>query len=108
LGKHEKGDFDHARDELLSHIHRCGVLKASTEQQEQWLEETMQYMGERYDGLKKEELDELRQIGQRFCQPVIPHGKGHSALTDNGEEEDNSLTSQDGEGTEKGEMAGAA
>jgi hypothetical protein len=75
LTKHRKTDFDVARDELMSHIHRCGVLKAAPEQQGQWLEDTMEFMAERYPDLSAEQLKELHQIGRRFCQPIIPHGE---------------------------------
>lgn len=92
MTRHQKTDFDIARDELLSHIHRCGVLKAATEQQNEWLGETMQYMSERYADLSKDQLEELHQIGRRFCGPVIAY-KG---------EEDADLEE------EQGEMAGAA
>lgn len=98
MGKHQRTDLDHARDELMSHIHRCGVLKASPEQQDQWLDDTMEFMAERYTELSKAQLEELREIGRRFCQPVIPHGKGHSALTSSGGSEQDSA---------QGEMAGA-
>lgn len=47
----------------------------------EWMDDTIEYLGETYPGLSKEELGELKQIGVRFCQPVIPHGKGYSALT---------------------------
>ncbi len=80
MSKHQRTDFDHARDELMSHIHRCGVLKASQEQQDQWLDDTMQFMAERYAELGESELTELQEIGRRFCQPVIPHGRGNTAL----------------------------
>ena len=97
MGKHQRTDMDFARDELMSHIHRCGVLKATAEHQVQWLDETMQYMAERYPALTPAELSELQQIGQRFCQPVIPHGAEHTA------------ESEESEGSEaSGEMAGAA
>jgi hypothetical protein len=73
-------NFDNARDELFAHIHRCGVLHASGGQQE-WLEDTVEYLADRYPMLSREQFDELRTIGTRFCQPVIPHGKEHTALT---------------------------
>lgn len=98
MGKHQRTDMDHARDELMSHIHRCGVLKASQEQQDQWLDETMEFMAERYTDLTDAELNELREIGRRFCQPVIPHGKGNTAIS----------TDETPEDSEQGEMAGAA
>lgn len=81
MANHRKTDLDSARDDLMSHIHRCGVLNAAPEHQEEWLDDTVEYLGECYPALSSAELAELKQIGTRFCQPVIPHGKGHSALT---------------------------
>jgi hypothetical protein len=69
-------DLDRARDELFSHIHRCGVLRATPEQQVEWMDDTMDYMAERYPDLSAEGLGELRAIGLRFCQPVINTGEG--------------------------------
>jgi hypothetical protein len=63
--------FDRARDELFSHIHRCGVLRASEEHQAEWMDDTIGYFGELYPELVEEDLAELRQIGIRFCRPVI-------------------------------------
>ena len=79
----------------MSHIHRCGVLKASEEQQKLWLEDTMQYMSERYTRLTPKELEELNAIGQRFCQPVIFRGETVAEVETSGD-------------FEEGEMAGAA
>lgn len=64
-------DFDRARDDLFSHIHRCGVLRATPDQQTEWMDETIEYMGECYPALTREQLGELRLMGVRFCQPVI-------------------------------------
>lgn len=64
-------DLDDARNELFSHIHRCGVLGASEEQQVEWMKDTIEFLGERYPSLKPEELKELESIGLRFCRPVI-------------------------------------
>ena len=66
--------LDQARDELFSHIHRCGVLKASEEQQGEWMQDTVEYLGERYPDLDAEQLDELKEIGLRFCRPAKPYG----------------------------------
>ena len=71
MSKSESQTFGRARDELFSHINRCGVLRASPEQQVEWMEDTMDFMAERYPELSQEELGELRMIGVRFCQPVI-------------------------------------
>ena len=82
--KHEKSVFDRARDELFSHIHRCEVIGATREQQVEWMDDTLDFMADRYPDLSKGELGELRTLGLRFCQPVIPHGKEDS--TDSQEE----------------------
>ena len=71
MSKSDSQTFGRARDELFSHINRCGVLKASPEQQVEWMEDTMDYMSERFPDLTQEELGQLRMIGIRFCQPVI-------------------------------------
>ena len=63
--------LDQARDELFSHILRCGVLEAAPEHQKEWLDDTMQYIGERYSNLTPEEVAQVRTLGDRFCQPVV-------------------------------------
>jgi hypothetical protein len=63
--------FDQARDELFSHILRCGVLEALPEHQKEWFDDTMQYIVERYEDLGEEQVAELRVLGERFCQPVV-------------------------------------
>lgn len=80
--RHEKSTFDQARDELFSHIHRCQVLGADREAQVEWMDDTIAFMAERYPDLSEQELDQLRELGLRFCQPVIPHGKEHTADSD--------------------------
>lgn len=77
--KHKKTVLDRARDELFSHIHRCGVLDADSAQQDEWMEDTIEFMKERYPELSGAQVQQLRQLGERFCKPVIPHGKDHSA-----------------------------
>lgn len=66
---------DRARDELFSHINRCGVLQAEEDDQRHWMDETMDYLGERYPDLAPSDLKELYQLGMRFCRPAIPHGR---------------------------------
>lgn|GEM_PF-243447 len=63
--------LDEARNELFSHIHRCGVLGASEDQQVEWMKDTVEFLSERYPSLKEKELKELEGIGLRFCRPVI-------------------------------------
>lgn len=66
--------LEEARDELFGHILRCGVLEAAPEQQQDWFDDTMEFMAERFPILTPEELSELRKLGERYCAPVIPHG----------------------------------
>lgn len=71
--------MNRARDELFSHINRCGVLQAAAEDQEHWMDETIEYLGERYPDLTDIDLQELHEIGSRFCKPAIPHGAESTA-----------------------------
>lgn len=74
--------MERARDELFSHIHRCGVLKALPEHQVEWMDETIAYISERYPELSRDQLGELRTMGLRFCQPVINHSQVSSSETE--------------------------
>ncbi|HEX2208331.1 MAG TPA: hypothetical protein VHG93_11665 [Longimicrobium sp.] len=71
--------MDEARNELFGHIHRCGVMQATREQQEEWMKDTIQFLGERYPALTERELKELGTIGMRFCSPVIANTDAASA-----------------------------
>ena len=62
--------FSQARDEMFSHILRCGVIVALPEHQKDWFDDTMLYLADRYEDLSKEELDQLRVLGERFSRPV--------------------------------------
>jgi hypothetical protein len=62
--------FAQARDELFSHVLRCGVIDALPEHQKDWFDDTMLYLADRYENLTEEELSQLRVLGERFCQPV--------------------------------------
>ena len=64
--------MEQARDELFSHILRCGVLEAEGEHQKAWFDDTMDYLAERYEALTDAELTELRTLGERYCRPVAP------------------------------------
>ncbi|MBB4637103.1 hypothetical protein [Longimicrobium terrae] len=63
--------LDEARNELFGHIHRCGVMKASPDQQQEWMKDTVEFLKERHSALTERELKELETIGLRFCSPVI-------------------------------------
>lgn len=71
--------MDEARNELFGHIHRCGVMQATRDQQEEWMKDTIQFLGERYSALTERELKELAAIGMRFCSPVIANADAASA-----------------------------
>lgn len=63
--------MERARDELFSHIHRCGVLKANPDDQDSWMTETMEYLAERYPDLGEKDLFQLKAVGMQFCKPVV-------------------------------------
>lgn len=63
--------FDQARDELFSHILRCGVLESTPEHQKEWFDDTMLYLAERYEHLAEEQVEQLRVLGERYCRPVV-------------------------------------
>ena len=63
--------FELARDELFSHILRCGVLEATPEHQKEWFDDTLLYLADRFTDLTETELNELRVLGERYCRPVV-------------------------------------
>ena len=67
----QPADFDRARDELFHYIHRCGVLRATPEDQGEWMDDTIEYLAESFPALSRDQVGELRNIGMRFCRPVI-------------------------------------
>ena len=71
--------LERARDELFSHINRCGVINAAEGDQRQWMDETIDYIRERYPDLSEVDLSGLHEIGTRFCQPAISR-KGESSF----------------------------
>lgn len=70
-GRVAPSGVDQARDELFSHILRCGVTEAEPDQQKEWMDDTMQYLAERYPDLGEEDLTQVRVLGERFCRPVV-------------------------------------
>ncbi|MGH7481073.1 MAG: hypothetical protein ACRELV_02885 [Longimicrobiales bacterium] len=82
MGKrHQRTDFDRARDEMFSLVHRCDVLDAAEQERKAWVKETVEYMAGRYPTLKKMELVKLETVGRNFCAPVIRHGAGSTAVS---------------------------
>jgi hypothetical protein len=70
--------LDRARDELFSHVNRCGVLQAAPEDRESWMNETIEYLGERFPDLSESDLRDLHAVGIRFCEPAKSYGAGRS------------------------------
>jgi hypothetical protein len=64
------GPFEAARDELFQHIMRCGVIGSELEDQKEWFDNTMQYLGDRYHEIPAADLGELRLLGERFAAPA--------------------------------------
>ncbi|MDH5643112.1 MAG: hypothetical protein OEY63_02840 [Gemmatimonadota bacterium] len=63
--------IEQARDELFSHILRCGVLEANDDHKKEWFDDTMAYLGDRYENLSEKQLAEVRRLGEQYCRPVI-------------------------------------
>lgn len=72
-------DIDDAKDRLFTEICRCHVLEATEEDAQEWLDDTVQYLAQEYPALTREELARLRQAGDNYVAPPIPHGKGKNA-----------------------------
>ena len=72
--KYKPTSLELARDELFSHIRRCGVLEAESAERTEWMQDTVGYLGERYPELTETDLAQLTEIGNRYCKPAIPHG----------------------------------
>ena len=70
--------FEQARDELFQHIMRCGVIQAVPEHQEEWFNDTMPYLQDRYPELSEAEVTDLRTLGLRFCQPPKAKTEGEA------------------------------
>ncbi len=62
---------DEARNELFQHIMSCGVIGALPEHQTEWFDETMKYFSERYPELSKQQIADLRVLGERFAAPPV-------------------------------------
>lgn len=89
MGGGKRELLDRARDELFSHINRCNVLEAEAEDRDEWMDETIDYLGERYPDLSRGDLQALRDVGMQYCRPSIPHGDPGRANAENtGEEGD--------------------
>ncbi|HEY5218264.1 MAG TPA: hypothetical protein VIJ16_00585 [Gemmatimonadaceae bacterium] len=61
--------FEEARDELFQHIIRCDVTGSAPDHQQEWFDDTMKYMADRYPELAEPDVEELKKLGLRFAQP---------------------------------------
>ncbi len=104
MGKrsYESSTLDRARDELFSHIRRCGVLEAEQDQRGEWFDDTVEYLAERYPQLSPDDLTELRAMGERYCGPAIRNGG-----TDAAEDEASEPSDDEEEAIETGEVSAA-
>lgn len=78
--KHQHGPFEKARDRLYSEIQRCDVLEADDDLAEEWLDDAIEYLGERFPRLSQLEMHQLGQLGRNYVAPAIPHGAETTAL----------------------------
>ena len=62
--------FEEARDEMFQHIMKSGVIGAAPDDQKEWFDGAMSYLGERYHELSPKQISELRVLGERFSQPA--------------------------------------
>jgi hypothetical protein len=62
--------FEQARDEMFYHVIHCGVIESDPVHHDEWFEETMRYLADRYPELDDEQLNELRTVGERFARPA--------------------------------------
>ncbi len=46
------------------------------------MNETIEYLGERYPDLSDADLNDLRAVGIRFCKPALKHGAENTAKRD--------------------------
>lgn len=71
--------MDDATDELFAHMQRCRVPGATEDDVREWMNDTRQFLADRYPQLSEAQLAKLEMIGRRYAQPVIPHGKDATA-----------------------------
>ena len=71
--------MDDAKDELFAHMQRCKVPGATEDDVREWMNDTRQFLADRYPQLTEAQLASLEMIGRRYAQPVIPHGKDATA-----------------------------
>ena len=73
--------MDEARNELFQHIMSCGVIGSTPEHQGEWFNETMKYFSERYHELSKQQISDLRVLGERFAAPTAKKPASNDAVS---------------------------
>ncbi len=73
--------MDEARNELFQHIMSCGVIGSQPEHQVEWFNETMNYFSERYHELSKQQIADLRVLGERFAAPPVKKSASADAVS---------------------------
>ena len=73
--------MDEARNELFQHIMSCGVIDSQPEHQVEWFNETMNYLSERYHELSKQQIADLRVLGERFAAPPVKKSASSDAVS---------------------------
>jgi hypothetical protein len=73
--------MDEARNELFQHIMSCGVIGSQPEHQVEWFNETMNYFSERYHELSKQQIADLRVLGERFAAPPVKKSANTDAVS---------------------------
>lgn len=61
--------FEQARDEMFYHVIHCGVVESDPAHHDEWFDDTMRYLADRYPELDDDQLTELRTVGERFARP---------------------------------------
>jgi hypothetical protein len=54
---------------MFYHVIHCGVIESDPAHHDEWFEDTMRYLADRYPELDDEQLTELRTVGERFARP---------------------------------------
>lgn len=80
MGRHDTTPLTKARDEMMSHVVRCNVLQAEMDERLEWLDDTIDYMAERYPMLSDLQLALLETMGRQYLRPAIRHGARYNAM----------------------------
>ena len=74
-----RGEGEQAGGDQIETVALGDALQAEDDDKKHWMDETIDYIGERYPDLTDGDLTGLREMGIRFCQPAIAHGVGSAS-----------------------------